>query len=473
MAKEVLPSGVVLYDPLDYASRREAIFDDVRGAFEKSFPRVVNGVRMELADLSYKHDKVTLKKEKDTLMNGGRLSSKLKGTVRLYDDATNTLLDEKKDFTVANVPYFTDRGTFVDGANDYTVAMQARLLPGVYHRFQANGNLAAQFNTRRGGGPSFSIVMDPTTALYKVEVQGRTAPLYPLMKAFGVSDKQLEDAWGPDVLSANRKDDPKVVPKLYMKLMGRKANPAATPDEMASDLKGIFESGTVNGNVLRRNLPNVYEKKVASAWSYEMKYGTKRASKAAEAIGFKPDYTPTELVKMGVPSTHKGAKEWLSWYTDPKRDDSDPYSEKMMQRWSESVHRQVGNYKLEPTADKALNLIRWGVNPLRHTPADSVSRIVSELRDMTAVGLPEIDDDDDSAYEYGVSKGKGGDDLKARIELKRTAELMFLHDKGELHKDNQELEKFAQEKLASFNESSDLLETQLLIAFASSIVDHD
>ena len=132
--KALTPQGVNLREPEDFGSLRASVFEKTRESITNKFPHSYAGVRMEVEDVDYdKPKEFDLKTQKDALLKNKFLSWRLRGTIKLYDEKTNSLLDKKK-VTLMRVPYVTDRGTTIHNGNEYVTLTQARLLPGVYTR---------------------------------------------------------------------------------------------------------------------------------------------------------------------------------------------------------------------------------------------------------------------------------------------------------------------------------------------------
>lgn len=115
------PRGVTLRDPSDFPALRSEIFDKVKGATIDSFPKSYGGVRLEVADVDYEPDlDLDPDQQKQALLNDKFLTRKLSGTVRLFDEKSNELLDEQPQVTLMKVPWLSNRGTFTHNGSAYT-----------------------------------------------------------------------------------------------------------------------------------------------------------------------------------------------------------------------------------------------------------------------------------------------------------------------------------------------------------------
>jgi len=115
------------------------------------------------------------------------------------------VIDRKK-MRIMNLPKTTGRYSYIVGGTEYQLDNQWVLRPGVYSRVTDSGDLESQFNFKGGG---FRMDFDPKTAKFNVRKSssGASIPLYPLLQEMGVSDKDLEKQWGPEILRANQGGD--------------------------------------------------------------------------------------------------------------------------------------------------------------------------------------------------------------------------------------------------------------------------
>jgi len=262
------PEGVDLYDFEDFQTHRKLIFDDAKDALQKSFPLSHNGIRTELKSLEYVDpEEYDPAQQKEALLKDKYLARRLRGKVRLFDDNTNEMLDEK-DLTLMRVPYLTERGTFIHGGNEYASIMQGRLRPGVYTRRKKNGELETQFNVRRGTGSAFRVGFLPETKQYKLHIHQANLHLYSLLRDMGTSDEELAKRWGPAILEANAaKYDSRVLDKAYDRLVSKfKQDPAATREDKISAVRTAMDSSKVERRVAERNLPNMFSRQKAASW---------------------------------------------------------------------------------------------------------------------------------------------------------------------------------------------------------------
>lgn len=214
-----------LTDFTDHTKLRDNILTSVKDSFSKKFPMEDGQVRLEVSNLRYNDARRPegLVAAKKALMGGGTLGVPLHGDVRLFDKVTGDLLDEKKGHLLANVPWLTNRGTFVMRGTEYVTFNQSLLRPGIFSRIKENGELEAHINVKSGTGPGMRLFMEPDTGVYRISLGTSKIKLYPVLRSLGKTDEDLEKAWGKDVLDLNRKaSDTRSFGRFYDKLIGNR-----------------------------------------------------------------------------------------------------------------------------------------------------------------------------------------------------------------------------------------------------------
>jgi len=263
--EDVTPKGVELHAFDDVGFWRSDILDKTKSALENVFPRDYSGIRLELEDLEYQHPEVTPALEKQRRMERGKLFVPLKGTVTLRDAESGELLDRVKNRTVMSVPYLTDRGTFIHGGSHYSSIRQARLLPGAYSRRRNNGELETHFNIKPGTGPSFRVVFEPESAVFRMNIAGSNLKLYPVLSAMGVSDDTMREAWGERVFAANQTQvNPRDINKLYTKLYRWDADEELDTATKSQQIRERLEKGVMLRSVLRNTIGLTEQKRASN-----------------------------------------------------------------------------------------------------------------------------------------------------------------------------------------------------------------
>lgn len=248
-----LPSFLREFD--DAKAARRNIYANTLEAMKKRFPVEDDSYRLDLLDPHYEGpQEFSLAEQKKALLNNRNLRTNLVGTWRLTDKRTGQVLDERKE-SVMQVPYWTDRGTFINNGSEYTVISQSRLRPGVYARKKANGEFECQFNIRPGTGRAFHFGLNPETGIMTLQTGQGSIPLYQVLKGLGVEDREIVESWGPEVALANsRKSDPQAWNKLYRRMAGTRAVPGATEADKVLFIKNALAAYEVDPEVVERTM---------------------------------------------------------------------------------------------------------------------------------------------------------------------------------------------------------------------------
>lgn len=193
-----------------------ASFDKALNKLEsKDYKIVVKNIKAENRHFTHKD-------LKDATQNGKDLTIPIKGSFQMIDKRTGEIID-KKDTTIAHIPYITAINTVIYNGTMYSIANQQRLMPGVYNRINAVGEPESHINVQAGTGLSGKLNFDPATQIFLYIVGTMSFYLYSLLHDLGTSDTILEDAWGKEVFAKNKaKYNPGDIEKLYKKLFERK-----------------------------------------------------------------------------------------------------------------------------------------------------------------------------------------------------------------------------------------------------------
>lgn len=190
----------------DFDRRRSLVFDSAKQAAIARFPLSNDKYTLEIEDVDYDDlDKpYTLREQKDAILGGRTLAKQLKGRFVLKDTATGSVVEKGGRRVIANVPYLTQRGTFIRNGNESVMLNQMRMVPGAYSRITNDGKFETLVNVKQGTGTQFKLQFDPETAQFNFKAGGRKIPAYPVLKAMGVTDDQLKANWGENILNKNR-----------------------------------------------------------------------------------------------------------------------------------------------------------------------------------------------------------------------------------------------------------------------------
>src|SRR5690606_33480305 len=125
-------------------------------------------------------------------------------------------------------------------------------------------DLVSEFMLRKGGNKNFSLELDRKRSLIQFASKRSSAhiPVYPLMKVMGVSDDEMESAWGKQVFAANRISTPegvhKALLKFYEKNGGESKNPS--PEELREYAYKYFDETQLLPDTTKVTLGKPFEK---------------------------------------------------------------------------------------------------------------------------------------------------------------------------------------------------------------------
>lgn len=234
----------------DNVGTRRLIFDNVLAAAQKLEP--VSNPRYSLSIENARWqgpEDYSIAEQKQAVLSRGTLGRKLVGDFILRDALGNPIA--KRSAQLARVPYMTDRGTFIMGGNEYTMAHQMRLRPGIFTRRKQNGELESHVNVSKGF--SHRVFMDPKTGVFRIAIGQAKIPLAPVLKSMGITDRQMQEAWGNELTESNMKQsDPQAVGKLYKKLFQNGTAAAGHEQHMA--VAQAFHDMTLDPEVTKRTL---------------------------------------------------------------------------------------------------------------------------------------------------------------------------------------------------------------------------
>jgi len=226
------------------------------------FPLEAQGRKLEIEDVHVRNERYSPVREARALMTDGTLSEAMRGTLVLRDK-DGTVLDRAKNFTIAHLPYFTDRHTVIANGNEYQIANQLRRKPGVYTARADNGELRAIFNL--GRGKNFDLGFEPNKGTFHLAYGTSNIPLYPVLRALGVSHQTIADQWGKGVADANHTahghQTEKAVASLYAKVEHPVVmNPNLPHAEKVTALQRKYDQSTLDPRVTEATLGVAWDK---------------------------------------------------------------------------------------------------------------------------------------------------------------------------------------------------------------------
>ena len=188
----------------DYPAIRKILFDNVKNAIGKRFPLYNDRYTLSIEDVDYDDpEDIDIARQKQAILDGTSCTRRLRGTWVLRDAKTDKEVSRTRRMTLMNVPYITDRGTFIRNGHEYAFANIMRMEPGVYTK-QRDDEISAQFNIKKGTGAGFNMYLAPNTGIFKIKRDTTSVPAYRVLRDMGVTDEQMKEAWGQELFDKNK-----------------------------------------------------------------------------------------------------------------------------------------------------------------------------------------------------------------------------------------------------------------------------
>lgn len=304
-------------------TRREIIRQKAVEGLQTAFPMKAGKHTLELSNISVEPREYSSAEQKRALLEGKTLSERVRGDVTVKN-AANETTDHVKNFTLLQLPYFTQRHTFILDGTEYSVANQLRTKPGVYMRRKGNDELESTFNLSKGA--NFRILMEPDKGLLYMQPTFSTSniPLHPILKALGVPHQDIANAWGAAVANMNRdafKSPDKHVDKLYQTLIHPSKQVAITPEDKAKGLRDYFEATAMDPEVTQQTLGHGFDKASPMAILAASKK-LLDVHKAADdvddrdALSFKTFHSVDDFIKERLGLDAKAMRTKIGWKLD-------------------------------------------------------------------------------------------------------------------------------------------------------------
>jgi DNA-directed RNA polymerase subunit beta' len=224
-------------------------------------------VRIEIEDESDKgsaqFNPANYNSQIDARLNDRTWGPDIVGVFKLTDKASGKVLDQRSR-TLGKLPKVTTRYSYIINGNEMQLDGVFRLNPGAYHAEAQNGDLLAKWNVAAGSKVgSFDIYIerrDPkklglmTMSIKSSGTSTVDIPIYPVLRALGVEDAQIQRALGDKLFEVNR-DKSKIsdILKFHKAIEGRGASDYKEPSvsEAAKFAKQTFESAEVSPQTMK------------------------------------------------------------------------------------------------------------------------------------------------------------------------------------------------------------------------------
>lgn len=209
---------------------------------------------MDVANLRWENTgsavRGNIEAHKDAKIKDKTLSAKLLGdvTIRVIGGKA---LDRKKGFVLITLPHITSRSSYIVSGHELQTVNQLRLRPGPYTRFTADDNTETFVNAAGGG---YRVIFNRETKVLRLRSGSTYVYLYPIMKSLGVDDREMADAWGSEIVTANKKHDkPEQLGRLY-KAMRPYSEVPTGQGELATAVDSFFRSKALDPKISQLTL---------------------------------------------------------------------------------------------------------------------------------------------------------------------------------------------------------------------------
>jgi DNA-directed RNA polymerase beta subunit len=202
------------------AEQRIKLREKMVEGLKQAFPIQGSKFSLHMENPTVHEREYSANEQKEALLTGRSLTEPIKGNL-ILKDADGKVVDRSKQVTLLNLPWLTERATYITNGNENSIASQLRLKPGVYCRRRGNEELEASWNLAKGR--NFRISLEPEHGILNMEFQTSKIPLYPILKSLGVSHEEIAKTWGKELANKNDEKHGKKaeasVTKLYEKLI--------------------------------------------------------------------------------------------------------------------------------------------------------------------------------------------------------------------------------------------------------------
>jgi DNA-directed RNA polymerase subunit beta len=236
---------------VDADTLRNKIHQKSIDAIKSVFPIDLKGRTLEVHDIKVHENDYSPEDQKKALLTGASLENRVTGRLVLKD-SNGKIIDEAPNFTLAHLPYFTDRHTVIAAGNEYQFANQLRRRPGVYTQRAENGELRTVFNL--GHGRNFDLQFNDAKGTFYLQYGTTKIPMYPVLRALGVDHDVIAAYLGSGVAKANQAayghQAEAAISKLYEKIIPSAAQKSGlTTTQKLEEIKKALAKTTLDKEV--------------------------------------------------------------------------------------------------------------------------------------------------------------------------------------------------------------------------------
>ena len=241
---------------------RAEIYSKIKQALIAKFPIESSSLKATLSNVEVEYKPLPHSAQKKLRMSGGNASTGVYGDIEISNMSDGKVVNTLKHHRIMNIPYFTDRYTFLLDGNEYSIVNQLRTKSGVYTRKRGNDELESSFNLSKGA--NFKILMDPTSGMFKVSILHATLPLLAVLKVLGADKAKIEKSMGAELYKSNAVVTPaqqeRTIEVLYEKLVKYKSNlgDTASKAEKISGIRAYFSETSLNPETTKITLGSAH-----------------------------------------------------------------------------------------------------------------------------------------------------------------------------------------------------------------------
>jgi len=263
MAKVIKKGNVTLRQIVTYPEVvKQSVYDKVKEVLQSQFPMDTGKYIVKLSNLTVVPRELSHAQQKTILMAKGNASDSVFADITVFDKAKNKDVVHIKKHKILNIPFFTNRYTFIVDGNEYNIVNQLRTKSGVYTRRKDNDELESSFNLEKGA--NFKLIMDPKTGVFKLNILHSTLLLYPVLRILGADDAYIKSQLGAKLFLANstasQAQMDRAINTLYTKLVQYKTalGDTASKEEKIKKVREYFAGTKLNPETTKITLGTPY-----------------------------------------------------------------------------------------------------------------------------------------------------------------------------------------------------------------------
>lgn len=239
----------------EWEQMKTRVVEAIRG----QFPFIGKIHRLELVDVTIQDssDKASdpfhidnIEAQYKSKVGGGTWAVPIRASLLLVDVASGKTID-RATITLGKLPKITRRYSYIIDGHERQHDFLFRSKSRPYHVKADNGEITAKWNLAKGMG--FDIDIDRSTGRFQLALGTSHIPLYSILSSLGVTEVEMEKAWGPKVLEANRiRTKPEDLLKVHKILVGRGDKHYKPPpvNELPEFVKKTFETTQVRPDAM-------------------------------------------------------------------------------------------------------------------------------------------------------------------------------------------------------------------------------